>query len=245
MFSSFFRSSPVAIDFSFIGVDMHSHILPGLDDGAVTLEESLSYFKKMQEWGYYKCICTPHIFKGVHSNSAETIFPVLLKMQNELAIAGINLSIEAAAEYMIDECFMELLEINSPLLTIAGKYVLIEMSYAAPSPYLETAIFKLHILGYKPILAHPERYSYFHHQLDYYDRLLEMGCIFQVNLLSLSGYYGLPVKKIALKMLKRNMVALIGTDLHHHNHIDGIKAFGVTKECYEIIRQIPLLNQQL
>ncbi len=244
MFSSIFRSS-VPIDFSFIGVDMHSHMLPGIDDGAVTVEESLSYFKAMQEWGYHKCICTPHIFRGVHNNSADTILPALEKMRAALAEAAIALSIDAAAEYMVDESFMDLLNNNTPLLTIAGKYILIEMSYAAPSPYLENAIFKLNIQGYKPILAHPERYSYFHHQLDYYDRLLEMGCIFQVNLLSLSGYYGMPVKKFALKMLKQNMFALIGTDLHHHNHKDAIKAFAVTKECYEIIRQIPLLNQQL
>ncbi len=244
MFASLFRTS-LPIDFSFIGVDMHSHMLPGLDDGAVTVEESLLYFKNMQEWGFHTCICTPHIFKSVHNNSALTILPALETMRSALAEASIPINIDAAAEYMVDESFMDLLNNNSPLLTIAGKYVLIEMSYAAPSPYLENAIFKLNIQGYKPILAHPERYSYFHHQLDYYDRLLEMGCIFQVNLLSLSGYYGMPVKKFAHKMIKQKMIRLIGSDLHHHNHVDGIKAFGVTKDCYEIIRQIPLLNNQL
>lgn len=244
MFASIFRSA-VERDLSFIGTDMHSHMLPGLDDGAVTMEESLSYFKGMKDWGYKKCIVTPHIFKGVHNNSAETILPALERMRQALNLAAIELEIDAAAEYMVDESFMELLNEEKPLLTIGEKYVLIEMSYAAPSPYLENAIFKLNIMGYKPILAHPERYGYFHRQLDYYDRLLEMGCIFQVNMLSFSGYYGPDVKKFALKMLNQKMFKLIGTDLHHHNHVDAIKAFTITKTFYEIAQQIELLNPEL
>jgi protein-tyrosine phosphatase len=245
MFKSIFRSSTIERDLSFIGVDMHSHLLPGLDDGAVTIEESLHYFALMKEWGYRKCILTPHIFKGVHNNSPETILPILERMQQELIWADNDIKIEAAAEYMVDEYFMELLSANQPLLTIGEKYVLIEMSYAAPSPFIESAIFQLNIKGYKPILAHPERYGYYHDNFVQYDRLLEMGCIFQCNMLSLSGYYGLPVKKTALKLIKGNYFKLIGTDLHHHNHVDAIKAFTITQAFYDLANQIPLMNNLL
>jgi tyrosine-protein phosphatase YwqE len=245
MFKSIFRSSTIERDLSFIGVDMHSHLLPGLDDGAVTIEESLHYFALMKEWGYRKCILTPHIFKGVHNNSPETILPILERMQQELIWADNDIKIEAAAEYMVDEYFMELLSANQPLLTIGEKYVLIEMSYAAPSPFIESAIFQLHIMGYKPILAHPERYGYYHDNFTQYDRLIEMGCLFQCNMLSLSGYYGLPVKKNALKLIKGNYFKLIGTDLHHHNHVDAIKAFTITQAFYDLANQIPLMNNLL
>ena len=245
MFKSIFNSSRIERNLAFIGADMHSHLLPGLDDGAATIEESLHYFQLMQEWGYRKCICTPHIFKGVHNNSAATILPVFERMKQELILAEINIDIEAAAEYMVDEYFMELLADDQPLLTIGNKYVLIEMSYAAPSPFIERAIFELNIKGFKPILAHPERYGFYHDYFSQYERLLEMGCIFQCNMLSLSGYYGMPVKKIALKLLKGNFFKMIGTDLHHHNHVDAIKAFTLTKEFYDLAKQIPLLNPSL
>lgn len=245
MFKSLFRPARIERDLSFIGVDMHSHMLPGLDDGAVTIEESLGYFRLMQEWGYRKCIVTPHIFKGVHNNSGETILPVLENMKQKLDNAGIQLSIEAAAEYMVDESFMDILQREEPLLTIGEKYVLIEMSYAAPSPYIETAIFQLNIKGYKPILAHPERYGYYHFNFPQYERFLEMGCIFQVNMLSLSGYYGPQVKKTAVKMIRAKHAQLIGTDLHHYNHVDAIKQFTVTKEFYEITGAMELLNPAL
>jgi tyrosine-protein phosphatase YwqE len=119
------------------------------------------------------------------------------------------------------------------------------MSYVAPSPFIETAIFRLNVQGYKPILAHPERYGYYHHDFNQYYRLKEMGCIFQVNLLSLSGYYGPIVKKVALRMIKENLISYIGTDLHHHNHVDAIKAFTITKEFYEIMKGVSLLNSSL
>lgn len=245
MINSFFRSSRIERDLSFIGVDMHAHLLPGLDDGAATMGESLHYFGLMQAWGYRKCILTPHIFKGVHNNTPSTILPVLETMKQELVLAKINIEIEAAAEYMVDEYFMELLSENQPLLTIGNKYVLIEMSYAAPSPFIERAIFELNIKGYQPILAHPERYGYYYDNFAQYERLLEMGCIFQCNMLSLSGYYGLPVKKAALKLIKGNFFKLIGTDLHHHNHVDAIKAFTITKAFYDLANQIPLMNHSL
>jgi protein-tyrosine phosphatase len=245
MFRSLFGRSTVERDLSFIGIDMHSHMLPGLDDGAATIEESISYFRNMKEWGFHTCILTPHILPGVHNNSPETILPVFERVKQELVWAGIELDIRVAAEYMVEEKFIDALMKEESLLCISEKKVLIEMSYVAPSPFIETAIFRLNVQGYKPILAHPERYGYYHHDFNQYYRLKEMGCIFQVNLLSLSGYYGPIVKKVALRMIKENLISYIGTDLHHHNHVDAIKAFTITKEFYEIMKGVSLLNSSL
>lgn len=245
MLQSIFGRSSVERDLSFIGVDMHSHMLPGLDDGAATIEESIGYFRNMKDWGYHKCILTPHILPGVHNNSPETILPVFERINQELIWANIDLDIAVAAEYMIEEKFIDLLLKEEPLLCMGNKKVLIEMSYVAPSPFIETALFRLNIQGYKPILAHPERYGYYAADFNQYYRLKEMGCTFQLNLLSLSGYYGAPVKKVALRMIKENLISYIGTDLHHHNHVDAIKAFTITKEFYEITKGMELRNQEL
>jgi protein-tyrosine phosphatase len=246
MFSFLNKSSkPVERDLSFIGVDMHSHLLPGLDDGAVTIQETLHYFKLMKLWGYRKCIVTPHIFSGVYNNSPQNILPVYEKVKQELIKAEIDIEIEVAAEYMLDDSFMELLNQNQQLLCFGDRYVLIEMPFAAPSPYIESAIFNLMLKGYKPILAHPERYSYYYEDFAYYSRLIDMGCFFQVNMLSLSGYYGKNVKKIAITLINNKMVSFIGTDLHHLSHADAIKAFTVKKEFYKIAEKIQLKNRSL
>ncbi len=246
MFSFLNKSSkPVQRDLSFIGVDMHSHLLPGLDDGAVTMQETLHYFKRMKLWGYRKCIVTPHIFSGVYNNSPQNILPVYEKVKQELIIAEIDIEIEVAAEYMLDDSFMELLNRNEQILCFGDRYVLIEMPFAAPSPYIESAIFNLILKGYTPILAHPERYSYYFENLAYYSRLIDMGCFFQVNMLSLSGYYGKNVKKIATTLINNNMVTFIGTDLHHLSHANAIKALTVTKEFYKIVGKIQLKNNAL
>jgi len=246
MFSFLNKSSKSAHrDLSFIGVDMHSHLLPGLDDGAVTMHETLHYFKLMKQWGYRKCIVTPHIFSGVYNNSPENILPVYEKVKEELIKAEIDIELEVAAEYMLDDSFMELLKQNEQILCFGDQYVLIEMPFAAPSPYIESAIFNLIIKGFKPILAHPERYTYYFQDLAYYSRLIDMGCLFQVNMLSLSGYYGKNVKQVALTLIDYGLVSFIGTDLHHLSHADAIKAFTITREFYKITEKIQLKNDSL
>lgn len=246
MFSFFNKSTnPVQRDLSFIGVDMHSHLLPGLDDGAVTIQETLHYFKLMKQWGYRKCIVTPHIFSGVYNNSPQNILPVYENVKQELIKAGIQIEIEVAAEYMLDDSFMELLNQNEQILSFGDQFVLIEMPFAAPSPYIESAIFNLILKGFKPILAHPERYSYYFQDNAYYSRLIDMGCLFQINMLSLSGYYGKTVKKIATSLIDNKMVSFIGTDLHHLSHAEAIKAYTVTREFYKKTRKIQLKNNSL
>jgi protein-tyrosine phosphatase len=246
MFKSLFGSNKLQADLSFLSVDMHSHLLPGLDDGLQTIDQSLTFIKQLKDLGYKKLICTPHIFFDMYPNSAETILPKLDLIRNELAKAGIEIQIEAAAEYMIDHEFEKLVDSEEQLLTFGEKkYILVEMSYLAPYPDFEKVIFNLQIKGLKPIFAHPERYAYLHNQPGKYERLIELGCDLQVNLLSLSGFYGKEVKKSAELLFKKKMVSFLATDMHHERHMALLKELVEQKEFFSTVASAKLLNKTL
>ncbi|MCW3115618.1 MAG: hypothetical protein JWR18_4014 [Segetibacter sp.] len=248
MFNFFKKSGKlVEPDLSFIGIDMHSHLLPGIDDGLQELETSVSFIRDLKELGYKKLVCTPHILSDLYPNTPETILPKLELVREALKIANIDIQVDAAAEYMIDHMFSELLAKSKKedLLTIAGDYILVEMSYLSPSPNFEQTIFDLRMLGLQPILAHPERYSYYHHQFEQYERFKDLGCKLQVNLLSLSGGYGPYVKKTAEKLFKNDMVDFLGTDMHHDRHLAMLKNLATKKEFYELVSSAVLLNNTL
>lgn len=240
MFNLFKRSGkPVEPDLSFIGIDMHSHLLPGIDDGLQELDTTVSFIKDLKDLGYRKLICTPHILSDLYPNSPETILPKLALVREALKAANVDMQVEAAAEYMIDHMFSELLKKSKKedLLTIAGDYILVEMSYLSPSPNFDQIIFDLRMLGLHPILAHPERYSYYHHQFEQYERFKDMGCKLQVNLLSLSGVYGPHVKKTAERLFKNEMVDFLGTDMHHDRHLAMLKSLA-TKKSFTTLQTV-------
>jgi protein-tyrosine phosphatase len=238
-----FKKNKKSPDLSFIGVDMHSHLLPGLDDGLKTLEETIIFIKELNTLGYEKLICTPHILSAVHPNTPQTILPRLKEVQNALIENNIKVKVEAAAEYMVDHEFEQLIKSGSPLLTFGSNFILIEMSYLAPSPNFGQVVFDLRLAGLQPILAHPERYNYFHHQYQEYRRIKDTGCWFQVNMLSLAGYYGKHIKKVAEKLIADGMIDLIGTDMHHQNHLNATKKLISENNFYKILKDVPLKNR--
>lgn len=246
---NFLRSIGKAVvpDLSFIGADMHSHLLPGIDDGLQELEQTVEFIKDLKGLGYSKLICTPHIFSDLYPNDRETILPKLTMVRDALEKANVDIKIEAAAEYMIDHEFTELIAHSKKedLLTISKDYILVEMSYLSPTPNFDKVIFDLRMLGLQPILAHPERYNYYHNQFSQYERFKELGCKLQVNLLSLSGIYGSQVKKMAEKLLKNQMVDFLGTDMHHEKHLAMLKKLAAKKDFYEIVGNATLLNKTL
>lgn len=247
MFDFLFKPAKVKPDLSFIGVDMHSHLLPGIDDGLKEPGQTVSFIQQLTVLGYKKLICTPHILTDLYPNSRETILPKLDLVRSELAKAGQSIEIDAAAEYMIDHSFAELLAKSKKqdLLTINNQYILVEMSYLAPSPNFEQVIFDLRMLGLTPILAHPERYSYYHKTFESYERFVELGCKLQVNLLSLSGAYGPYVKKIAEKLFKKQMVDYLGTDMHHERHLQMLQELATRKDFYAIVAGANIKNKLL
>jgi protein-tyrosine phosphatase len=246
IFSSLFKKKMDIVNaLSFIGTDMHSHLLPGLDDGLQTIEESVAFIKELQTLGYKKLICTPHVITDVHLNSGETILPKLDLVRKALKEENINVEIQAAAEYMVDYEFERKLKNKEPFLTMGDNYILIEMSYAMPHQNIENVIFDLNIAGYKPILAHPERYGYFHSNYDYYATLRSRGCYFQLNMLSICGYYGKMEKKVSHRLLKDNCVEFVGTDMHHLNHLNVTKLFGGSGDAYKALKGVELWNKYL
>jgi len=224
---------------------MHSHLLPGIDDGVQTAEESVAFIEELYNLGYRKLICTPHIISDIYPNSPETILPKLKIVQDAIKKKGINMDIEAAAEYMVDMEMEKLITGNKPLLTFGKNLILIEMSFVAPSVNIDQVIFQLRIKGIQPVLAHPERYSYFHKDFEKYNHYLDLGCHLQVNLLSLLGYYGKPVKLIAEKLIKHKMVDLLGTDMHHERHLAALKELASKKEFYKQLEGIEIKNRKL
>lgn len=226
---------------------MHSHLLPGIDDGLQQLEQTVDFMRDLQALGYSKLICTPHVLSDLYRNNPATILPKLALVKDALEDAEVDIAVDAAAEYMIDHEFTELITYSKKedLLTIGGDYILVEMSYLSPAPNFEKVIFDLRMLGLQPILAHPERYSYYHDQFRQYERFKELGCRLQVNLLSLSGAYGSNVKKIAEKLFKNKLVDFLGTDMHHDRHLSMLKKLAARKDFYELVADAKLLNNTL
>ncbi len=201
---------------------MHAHFLPGIDDGAPDLETSLRLIRSMQEMGYRKLIATPHIYKELYPNTIETIHQALSRVHIAANEANMDIPIEAAAEYFLDEHFEQLLAADQ-LLTLPDRHVLIEMSFMAPYPKLHEIVFQLCTKGYQPILAHPERYMYYADDMEQFEQIRHYGCKLQLNLLSLSGYYGKPVQKLGQQLLQQGWVSFLGTDLHHDRHEMNLK----------------------
>ena len=247
MFSFFKKSERIQPDLSFIGADMHSHLLPGIDDGLQTIEESVDFIGRLQQLGYNKLICTPHIISDIYPNNPDTILPKLKLVRDALKKQNINVAIEAAAEYMVDIDMERLITDNKTLLTFGknNDLILIEMSFVAASPNIEQVIFQLRLKGLQPVIAHPERYGYYHNDFEKYRHYIDLGCILQVNLLSLLGYYGKPVKIIAEKLIKHHMVNLLGTDMHHERHLAALKDLASRKEFYKFFEGIDIMNKKL
>lgn len=232
------------VDLSVLKTDMHSHLIPKIDDGADSLETSVELIKGMMSLGYSKLITTPHIQGEFYQNSAETIFPGLEQLKRELKKQNITIEIEAAAEYLIDEKFGEKLAARN-LLTFGKNYLLVEMSYFNEYPHWKDYFFDLQIAGYKIILAHPERYSYFFKNFGKYEELKDRGVIFQINISSLAGYYSGEVKKIAERLIENNMVELAGSDMHNLNYLEALKNARFERSLKELIDSGRLINHLL
>jgi tyrosine-protein phosphatase YwqE len=205
------------------GTDMHSHILPGIDDGAPDIETSLQLVKGIYDLGIRETVATPHVICDLYRNTPETINNALGQLTTAVAEAGIDIKITAAAEYMLDDYFVQLLKGPAPLLTICKKVILTEQPFASPSPNIHRIAFEIITSGYRPIMAHPERYHFYHGDYEGYNNLKDIGFLLQVNLLSLTGYYGKPVAKAARYLIENNLADLVGTDMHHARHLDMMK----------------------
>lgn len=232
-------------DLKWLGVDVHSHLLPGIDDGSPDAATSLTLMAGLQELGYHTFFATPHVYSEIYPNTPETILPAHQQLQAALEAKGMaDLKLYAAAEYMIDDQFASYAD-QGVLLTLPDQHVLIEMSYQYERQDLMDHIFQLQLKGYKPILAHPERYKYYHQDYKIFKEIKDRGCALQVNLLSLSGYYGDRVRKTAYYLVKEGMVDFLGTDIHHVKHLEAIRHFVRQTDLQSLFGKNYLRNQLL
>lgn len=233
-------------DLSWLEVDMHAHILPGIDDGCADMEKALQCIQGLHQLGLRTLYATPHIYPEVYANTPQTVsvaFTTLSEaIQQDADYAHLNLL--AAAEYMVDEQFEQQYNDSTPL-TLRQKYILIEMPYLQAANDIGHHVFHLQIKGYQPILAHPERYGYYHNMPHMYSHFKDTGCMLQVNLLSIAGYYGSAVKRTALQLIRKGMVDFIGTDLHHTGHLHAITRFVRQHNLRQLLRHNPIQNQLL
>ncbi len=228
--------------FKWLSTDMHSHLLPGIDDGSPDMTTTLAYLSQLEEMGYQKIITTPHVMRELYPNKAEDIRALAVDVNQAIEKAGLKIKLEASAEYMLDDGFEVLLE-NDRLIPIANRYILIEMSYVAPSLNYENAIFKIQAQGFIPILAHPERYNYL--SMNDFERIKSLGCLLQVNLLSLTGYYGKHTQHIAQQLLQQKYASFLGTDLHHKRHLEAIKDISSHGKTVRLIENTEWQNSRL
>ncbi len=214
-------------------LDFHSHLLPGIDDGAKNAGTTVSLVRAMQDLRIAQLITTPHVMKNVWDNTEQSILATLEQTRQTLQSQNIAIPVSAAAEYLMDGSFVEHFRHNR-LLTIKDNYVLVEMSYLNPPIQLYEILFELQVAGYKPILAHPERYLFYHANFPEYAKLKNAGCAFQLNLLSVVGYYGSAVARTAVKLLEKGLIDFAGSDVHHAQHIAAFSDRVVTREVQPI-----------
>jgi len=230
------------LDFSVLKTDIHSHFIPGIDDGAPDLEASITLVKKMQELGFSKVITSPHVMSDFYQNSSETILNGLADVRAELKVQNINMEIEAAAEYYIDYEFEQKIG-KEKFLTFGDNYILVELSFMEAPRNLFDIIFKLQLEGYKVVLAHPERYNYY--SIKDYEELISRGVLLQINLLSLIAYYSPQIKKKTEALINSGMVSLVGTDCHNMNHAELYEKCQTQKAWHDLVNSGKLLNATL
>lgn len=231
------------IGFSVIGSDMHSHILPGIDDGARTIEDSIALARRFEALSYKKLIATPHVMADYFRNTPESINRALDKLREALHQNQINLEVNAAAEYYMDETFEKKVREKS-VLTFGDNYLLFELSFINYPSNINDMIKLMLDSGYQPVLAHPERYPYFHGTVDNYSRIKDQSCYLQTNAIALTGYYGPGPKQLAEEMIAHNLVDFVGSDMHHLRHADALIESLYTPSLQQLLSR-PLKNATL
>lgn len=242
--SSIFGKKRPDADLSVLRTDVHSHLIPGIDDGSVSIENSMELIHGLYDLGYRKLITTPHIMSDFYRNTPEVILRGLDDVRAAISAEGLDIEIEAAAEYYCDHDF-ELKIGKEELLTFGNRYLLFELSYLNPSEVFDTVTFKLQLEGYKPVLAHPERYPYWYQSFDKYSEIRDKGVLLQINIASLAGHYGTIARRIAERLVENNMVDLLGSDIHKTSHIEVYRRAIKQQSMCDLIASGQLLNSTL
>lgn len=232
------------LDLSVLNVDVHSHFIPGIDDGAQTMEEAVNLIKGMASFGYKKVITTPHVMSDYYRNTPEIILRGRDEVREVLAKEGVDVVLEAAAEYYLDADLMQKVKAKE-LLTFGGNYVLFELPFMSEPPGLAELVFEMQLAGYKPVLAHPERYAFWHLNMEKYEEWFDKGVVLQLNINSITGHYSPEVKKVSKQLIEKGLVGLLGSDCHHERHIGLMEHAIQHAPLHQLVKSGALLNAQL
>lgn len=230
-------------DLSVLGTDFHSHLIPGIDDGSTSIQDSLILIEQLADFGYKKMITTPHIMSDFYKNTPEIVRKGLEDVRQALKEKGRTTILEAAAEYYLDFEFEAGIG-EKEMLTFGDNYLLFELPFIAEPPMLNSVIWKLQSNGYKPVLAHPERYGFWHGNMDKYQEIFDKGVILQLNITSLSGHYSPQVQAVGEKLIQHGWIGALGTDCHNLNHIERVDASLRSNYLHQVL-QTDLLNKKL
>ena len=233
------------INLSFLRNDIHSHLIPGIDDGSPDMETTIILLKKFIDLGYKKVITTPHIMSDYYKNTPEIILSGLDKVNEEIIKNNLDIEIEAAAEYNLEPEFEDLLEKNNLLTFGTENYLLFELSFFDEPTRLNEIIWKMREKGLSPVLAHVERYGYWHKDYDKIEEMINRGVKLQVNIGSIIGAYGPEVKKVAEKLIEDKVINFVGSDCHHEQHLEMINHASRLPIFHSLIQQEQILNKSL
>jgi protein-tyrosine phosphatase len=231
-------------DLSVLRTDVHSHFIPGIDDGAKDIDDSLALIRGMKEFGYKKLITTPHIMTDAYRNTPEIIGSGLEKVKQALKEAEIDIELEAAAEYYFDFDFEKKVK-EGNVMTFGNKYLLWEIPFINPPDNMNNLIFEMTTRGYKPVLAHVERYGFWNHNFEKYEELSDRGVLLQMNINSVTGHYSIPTKKAAQWLIEKDMISFVGSDCHHVGHLELMKVAVKDKHFQKLLGSTKLLNKTL
>jgi tyrosine-protein phosphatase YwqE len=221
----------------FCHTDVHCHILPGVDHGSQNVEMSLQMLEAEMDMGIDRVICTSHVTAETFENTVESLTGAGKALQQAIDAAGFDIKIYVSAEYRLDEYWNKEYSAGH-ILAMPGNYILLENSFQQELLELDDTMFDLQVKGYKPILAHPERYGYYGHRHSRYEQLHNAGVKFQINILSLAGYFGTGARDNALWLIENNFVDMLGTDMHNLDHAQIIKKYLQTKEWRKLSERL-------
>lgn len=215
-------------------IDLHSHILPGVDDGAQNLTDSLEMAQKAIDQGITHLMCTPHHNNGKYNNPADKVIQGVIALQKELDQRGMNLTLLEGQEVRLTEFLLTVIKREEILFTdVTNTYLLIEFPSREIPIYAEQIFYQLLHKGYVPVIVHPERNAGFREEPNRLVSFLEMGVLTQLTAPSIVGIFGSDIKKTAIQMLEHNMLYMVASDAHNLRH----RTF-LMKEAYEEIQKI-------
>ena len=231
--------------FSALGTDMHCHLVPQVDDGSKCKEESIECLNTLKAVGFNKVIITPHFQYPRFNNDEDDIKRRYEELKKHAAEEGVEIEMGGiAGEYRIDSGFAKRLD-NPRFLQIANQYVLVEFSLHQQMMGCDEFIFDMQMKGYEIILAHPERYPYLNIDGARIEQLRNQGVLFQVNVLSLGGFYGDDARRKAYSLIDRGWVELLGTDTHNTLYAQALMDITHDRKVEKVLEKHEFMNIKL